>query len=76
MRKIYCTNHVDQCSQPFFFEGTLKIIFHILRNPLLIKTFIGQRKKIAGSDIQVLLNCSQGNLFVKFCSLCVSLSFS
>jgi hypothetical protein len=51
--------HMNSVSQPFFLGGTLKISFHILRNPLPMKTHVGQENLIAGSKIKLLPNYCQ-----------------
>jgi hypothetical protein len=50
---------IDQCFPNFFLGGNLKMSLHVPRNPLPMKTHIGQANLIAGSEIKLLLNYCQ-----------------
>jgi hypothetical protein len=53
------TRCLTQCFTTFFLAGTLKISFHIPRNPLPMKTHLGQTNLIAESEIKLLLTYCQ-----------------
>lgn len=52
------------CPIAFFHRETPKIVFNILRNPLSMKMFAGQKKVDKWSEIKLLLNYCKEILFV------------